>query len=161
MRIIICLGDRPRSGTFFTENFFFRKEYYTRRTVPRLTRSTKLSLVWRRQYLDGWINTNTPKYITCFSFLFFFFPLPFSSRYWSLQSSQHWGMSFLLHMYINSQWTVCYSFRPVHIYSTCIYLRLRISLIVACGIASERLALTAGFNWGSPGRWREKPGCFA
>ena len=29
---------------------------------------------------------------------------------------------------------------------TCIYLRLRISLIVACGIASERLALTAGFE---------------
>ena len=29
---------------------------------------------------------------------------------------------------------------------TCIYLRLRISLIVACGIASERLALTARFE---------------
>ena len=29
---------------------------------------------------------------------------------------------------------------------TCIYLRLRISLIVACDIASERLALTAGFE---------------
>ena len=48
MRIIICLGDGIKSGSFFAE-----KEYYPPRTVPRVARSTKLSPAQQCQYLDG------------------------------------------------------------------------------------------------------------
>ena len=131
MRIIICLGDRTRSGTFFAE-----KEYYPTRTVPQLARSTKLSPARQCQYLDGW---PTDEIYNLFSFFVFLFsPSLFKPILKPAELLALWN--------VVSSTSVYQQFVPHFDPSIFFFLRLRISLIVACGIASERLALTAGFE---------------
>ena len=136
------------------KNNFFRKEYYTTRTVPRLACSTKLSPVRRSQYLDGWPNTNTPKYISCFSFLFSFFPFPFQGNIKACRAPSIVECCF----FYTCISTVCSSFHPVHIY---LYLFTPENFIDRSLRYRFWMTGTHSRVWGSAGRWRETRECFA